>query len=111
MLLKYKFAVCYENERGAPGYITEKIFDCFFSGCVPIYLGAPNVKDFIPEDTFVDKNKFINYEELYAFVNKMDDKKFNDYQQNVERYIKSDKIRLFSAENFANTVVNNIVTK
>jgi hypothetical protein len=35
-LEKYKFSICYENARDIPGYITEKIFDCFFAGCVPI---------------------------------------------------------------------------
>ncbi len=34
---RYKFAICYENARDIPGYITEKIFDCFFAGCVPLY--------------------------------------------------------------------------
>jgi hypothetical protein len=43
VLQKYKFAICYENVRDIPGYITEKIFDCFFAGCVPVYWGAPNV--------------------------------------------------------------------
>ena len=40
VLEKYKFAICYENARDIDGYITEKIFDCFFAGCVPIYWGA-----------------------------------------------------------------------
>ena len=31
VLEKYKFAICYENARDIPGYITEKIFDCFFA--------------------------------------------------------------------------------
>ena len=71
------FAICYENARDIPGYITEKIFDCFFAGCVPIYWGgAPNVTDHIPANTFImikwlwvnanvnpirtDKNKLVN---------------------------------------------------
>lgn len=39
-LSKYKFAVCFENMSNIDGYFTEKIFDCFFSGCVPIYWGG-----------------------------------------------------------------------
>lgn len=30
-------------------YITEKLWDAFESGCLPIYLGAPNVRDFLPD--------------------------------------------------------------
>ncbi|MDP8234400.1 MAG: glycosyltransferase family 10, partial [Candidatus Saelkia tenebricola] len=51
---KYKFAICYENAKDIPGYITEKIFDCFLAGCVPVYWGAPNVTEHIPVNTFVD---------------------------------------------------------
>lgn len=41
--------------RGEKGYITEKIFDCFFPGVIPIYWGAENVTDYIPQDTFIDR--------------------------------------------------------
>jgi hypothetical protein len=34
-LEKYKFSICYENARDTPGYITEKIFDCFFAANSP----------------------------------------------------------------------------
>ena len=37
---QYRFAVCFENVYDIPGYITEKIFDSFRAGTVPIYLGA-----------------------------------------------------------------------
>ena len=50
---KYKFAFCLENSR-VNGYITEKIFDCFQEGIVPIYGGAYNVKSYIPEECFID---------------------------------------------------------
>ena len=31
------------------GYISEKIFDCFYSGTIPIYLGAKDVKTIFPK--------------------------------------------------------------
>ncbi|MCZ6820783.1 MAG: glycosyltransferase family 10, partial [Calditrichaeota bacterium] len=36
---QYTFAICFENMI-LKGWITEKIFDCFFAGTVPIYWGA-----------------------------------------------------------------------
>lgn len=53
----YDFAFCAENMRMS-GYITEKIFDALFCGCIPIYWGAPDVKNFIPVDCFVDMEDF-----------------------------------------------------
>jgi hypothetical protein len=32
-LAHYKFALCFENAK-LPGWITEKIFDCFFAGAI-----------------------------------------------------------------------------
>ncbi len=53
----YDFAFCVENMRMS-GYITEKIFDALFCGCIPIYWGAPDIKSFISADCFVDMDEF-----------------------------------------------------
>ena len=70
VMRQYRFALCYENAR-FPGYITEKIFDGFFAGCVPIYLGAPDVTDFIPARAFIDRRNFKDYDELYNYLKNM----------------------------------------
>jgi hypothetical protein len=49
----YKFIICYENSY-ANGYVTEKIFNCFFSKSIPLYKGAPNVLDYFNKESFVD---------------------------------------------------------
>ena len=53
VLSRYRFCLCYEN-TAFPGYITEKIFDCFVAGTIPVYLGAPDVKNWIPAEAFVN---------------------------------------------------------
>jgi hypothetical protein len=108
VLQKYKFAICYENARDIPGYITEKIFDCFFAGCVPIYWGAPNVPEHIPADTFIDRRNFKSYDELYSYLKDMSDKEYMEYLDAIKNFIKSDKIYPFSAECFADTLTNEI---
>lgn len=101
ILKDYKFAICYENAKEIPGYITEKIFDCFFAGCVPVYWGAPNVTDFIPASTFIDKRNFKSYEELYKYIKTMSTAEYHGYLTAIEKFVKSDAMHLFSAENFA----------
>ena len=64
----YKFSICYENTRGVPGYITEKIFDSFQAGVVPVYLGAPNITDEVPAGCFIDRRKFSSYQKLHAYL-------------------------------------------
>ena len=109
VLQKYKFAICYENARDIPGYITEKIFDCFFAGCVPVYWGAPNVAEHIPTDTFIDKRNFSTYEELYSYLKNMSDNEYMDYLDAIKDFIKSNKIYPFSAECYADTIIKEIV--
>lgn len=109
ILQKYKFAICYENVKDIPGYITEKIFDCFFAGCVPVYWGAPNVTDHIPADSFIDRRDFKNYEELYHYLKNMPDNEYTGYLDSIKNFIGSDKIYPFSAECFAETIVDEVM--
>ena len=111
VLQKYKFSICYENAKDVPGYITEKIFDCFFAGCVPVYWGAPNVTDYIPSDTFIDRREFRTYDELYSYLKNMSDKEYIDYLEAIKNFIESDKIYPFSAECFAEILVNEILKR
>ncbi|HSJ00854.1 MAG: glycosyltransferase family 10 [Verrucomicrobium sp.] len=47
VLRQYQFCLAFENNIQAH-YVTEKWYDCFVAGCVPVYLGAPNIADFAP---------------------------------------------------------------
>lgn len=109
VLQKYKFSICYENARDIPGYITEKIFDCFFAGCVPVYWGAPNVTEHILGDTFIDRKNFKSYDELYNYLKNMSYKEYIGYLDAIKDFIKSDKIYPFSAECFADTLTQAIL--
>lgn len=109
VLERYKFSICYENAREIPGYITEKIFDCFFAGCVPVYWGADNIMDHIPKECFIDKRDFDSYEKLYEFIRNMDDKTYLMYIDNIQSYIGSPKSYEFTAECFAKTIVDEII--
>jgi len=106
---KYKFAICYENIKDQNGYITEKIFDCFFAGCIPIYWGAKNVTEHIPKECFIDKREFTTFEELYNYMNKMNEKIYMSYLDAIESFLNSAKADPFRAETFASTIVNEVL--
>ena len=108
VMRQYKFALCYENAV-FPGYVTEKIFDGFFAGCVPVYLGAPDVTDFVPANAFIDRRKFKNHEELYHYLKTMPEAEYLAYVAAIEDFLRSEKIKTFSAEGFANVILDEIV--
>jgi hypothetical protein len=109
VLEKYKFAICYENAKDIDGYITEKIFDCFFAGCIPIYWGANNITDHIPKECFIDKRKFDTYEKLYEYINSLSEIEYLKYLDSIENFLNSSKADKFRAEYFANTVVRTVL--
>ena len=106
---KYRFSICYENVRDLPGYITEKIWDSFFAGCVPVYWGASNITDYIPNDCFIDRRKFANHEALYKFLTSMTESEYSAYQERIAVFLASEEVRPFSAEAFAEKIVSTIV--
>jgi len=111
ILKDYKFSICYENARDIPGYITEKIFDSFFAGCVPICWGAPNITDFIPENTFIDRKKFDTYKELFDYMWNMSETEYLNYIYSIEKFVNGPQIYPFSANNFCDTIFRLIEEK
>lgn len=108
ILEKYKFSICYENARDINGYITEKIFDCFFAGCVPVYLGSDNITEHIPTECFIDKREFDTYEKLYQYIKNMTNEKYMTYLYNIESFLNSEKSYTFSSEYFSNTIIGEV---
>ena len=51
-LAPFRYSVAVENSRH-DHYWTEKIADCFLAGTVPIYWGAPNIRDYFPADSMI----------------------------------------------------------
>jgi hypothetical protein len=100
----YTFTICYENMM-LPGWLNENIFDCFLVGTIPIYLGPPDVTDYIPEECFIDKRKFPTYPELRAYLKSLGDKEIETYRQNARDYLSSDMYKPFLKESFASIFV------
>lgn len=109
-LKEYKFCICYENMKNQNGYITEKIFDCFIAGCVPIYWGADNICDLIPSDCFIDRRQFSTEEELLRFMKNISKEEYESYLESISQYLQSEKAQLFSIEFFVEMVIKNIET-
>jgi hypothetical protein len=47
LLADYNFTLVLENSN-SHDYVTEKLFQALIAGSVPIYMGAPNVENFLP---------------------------------------------------------------
>lgn len=108
VLKRYKFCICYENMHSVQGYITEKIFDCFVAGCVPIYWGASNITDYIPEECFIDRRQFETDTELYNFLKTVTQEQYATYLDNIRNFLASPQAEYFSIPYFVNSVLDTL---
>lgn len=109
VLRNSKFCICFENARDIRGYLTEKIFDCLFAGCVPIYWGEPNIEEWLPKECFIDFRKFSSYDALYHFLNKISPKSFKSYQAAGRNFINSQDFIVHSSQSFASRLINRVL--
>jgi alpha(1,3/1,4) fucosyltransferase len=101
----YRFGLCYENSV-EPGYVSLKIFDCLRCGCVPVYLGAPDIANYVDKDAFVDRRDFSSLQSLADYLRGVDERVYHRYIEAGQAYLGSDKFKLFLSESFVDTVVN-----
>ncbi|HHT9158246.1 MAG TPA: glycosyltransferase family 10 domain-containing protein [Candidatus Brocadiaceae bacterium] len=104
----YRFGLCYENILDEPGWITEKIFDCMRSKCVPIYWGAANVTKYVDKDAFIDRRLFKSNEELEEYLIHMTEKDYNRFQEAMQDYINSQRFDRFLPPEFSDTIIKGL---
>jgi hypothetical protein len=102
---RFKFALCFEN-CAFPGYVTEKIFDCFLAGCIPVYLGAPDISDFVPSATFIDYRRFGNYADLNGFMRGMTELKALKYLEAAREFLASSAFDKFTVDYFVKEILD-----
>lgn len=105
----YRFNICYENMRDARGYITEKLFNSFPSGTIPVYWGASNITDYVPKNCFIDRRDFKDEQALYSFLKNMSKQTYLEYMDNIKKYIETAQAAQFSSENFADIVISSVL--
>ena len=88
VLSQYRFSLCFEN-MAMKGYVTEKIFDCFYAGCVPLYLGATNIQELIPSEAYVDCRQFSSWDALNAYVMEIPAEKVDAMRQAGRNFLES----------------------
>jgi hypothetical protein len=104
-MLGYKYAICFENVS-YPGYVTEKIIDCFVAGVIPIYLGAPDISSYIPQDAFIDINKFLSLDDLNSFLINLSEEDGLKMINAGRNFLNSEAGKTYSFEGFAKCILD-----
>lgn len=86
VLSRYRFSLCFEN-MSMKGYVTEKIFDCLYAGCIPIYLGAENIAELIPPDAYIDCRDFSSWKEMNDWLLSMPERQVERLREAGRKFI------------------------
>ena len=102
-LSRYTFSLCFENVV-LNGWVTEKIFDCFAAGNIPVYWGAADIDRYVPSECFIDMRRFKNYTELRSFLRSLSAAEIEAYRNGGRAFLGSPAFRPFQKEAFVELV-------
>jgi hypothetical protein len=109
VLSTYKFCLCFENNVSEPGYISEKITDCFCARCVPIYFGSEGVEQLIPKNAWINFRDFSGFNELSRYLASMDEAMHQNYLNGIDNFLLSPQSDYFSTEHFCAALANRLI--
>ena len=100
----YQVSICFEN-MVMPGYMTEKIIDCFVAGTIPLYLGAPDIDKLVPVESFIDMRKFASFDQFERYMNSISEHDAINMIEAGREYLKTKIGKMHSYEGFAESVI------
>ncbi len=106
-LANYQYALCFES-MGIESFISEKIFDCLMAGTVPIYLGAPNIESYVPQECFINFRRIGSFKKLLQLLNSQSDEDREIYRRAGKDFFGSDKFSPFTKESFAKQFISDV---
>jgi hypothetical protein len=94
VLQRYAFCLCFEN-IAMNGYITEKLFDCLYAGTIPLYLGAPDILRYVPQEVFIDCSQYRSWEEMWNEVRMIPQARIEAMREAGRQFLRSEAAQPF----------------
>lgn len=79
-LSQCKFTIAFENNLQYKGYMTEKLFQAYLSGTIPLYSSHPEAQKEVNKKAFISRQDFNNNKEMIEYIKELD--------QDDEKYCK-----------------------
>jgi hypothetical protein len=77
-----------------------------FAGSVPVYWGAPDIKNFVPAGCFINAPDFKDLPELDGYLQNLSEKDYEAYLSRIKDFLRSDAYFKFSEQNFTREILN-----
>jgi len=108
VMASYDFSICLENVYDIDGYVSEKIYDSMFYGCIPIYIPSSHKNlDLIPDNLFINPNEFESLDEMVIYCKSLSEEDKNLWRSRMDDFLVKNRKKLSSKE-FTNRIMNAI---
>lgn len=104
LLRQYRFSICFENVA-MRGYVTEKIIESLVAKTIPIYMGAPDITNYIPEGCFINASSYQNAEALYDYLKSLSNNEARSIIETGQAFLNSNYGQLHSYEGYADWIM------
>jgi len=104
ILQRYRFTYVVENSR-FPGFITEKLFDAFRAGSIPVYDGTPDVTQYVPKEAYVLVSDFARWDTLVQYLQQMTDSEAAERRSSAAQFLRSRRFDIFDTQASAQRLV------
>ena len=96
---RYTFTLIIEN-CDADGYVSEKIYDAFVAGSIPIYYGNLNDRySFIPKNCYIDAKSFYSPKNLVKYIENLSFKQIKFMKESILKH-RIDILKKVSVNNY-----------
>jgi len=99
----YNFILVVENAQ-VNSYISEKILDAFCSLTIPIYLGPAKVKEYFPEQIFINIANFSSFEDVLHHIDKLTDEEILLKKKLIQKYRDEIFLKFYTKNSFTEKV-------
>lgn len=102
----YKVALVIEN---SPDFLTEKIFDSFFAGCFPVYVGPPVTNFGIPAELCIQSRPEL--EHIERSIIEALEVDYEKWRRTLQAWLSDDQVqKRWSAESIVNAVIRQLIS-
>jgi hypothetical protein len=81
------------------------------AGTVPVYLGAPDIVDYIPRGCFIDVREYRDWDALWQRLAAMTRVEWQSWRHAIEGFLASPEYRVFDEERIAGSFANLATTQ
>ena len=109
VIAQYRYNWCFKNTDHPVfglGYVAEKILDCLETRTVPIYLGNPNIENYVPKECFIDFRDFGSYAAVNDYLHRITDDEYMAYIENIDKWVAGGGLRPYSWQTLYNQLTH-----